>query len=175
MGFKEKMMGNMMDKMSIEEKKSMMNEMMGQFMGSMSAEEKQELMQEMMPKMMQEMMGGNGGGMMNMMSMMMGRQQSEVNAESESGGWNPMDMCRNMMTSMNRTSEIALHSTPEIQTLFYEWLQQIEEECINHLKENPHADADSLADFFKLSKESMVYILAKLAQKGKITLHPGRL
>ncbi len=82
MGLKEKMMDGMMNGMSSDEKKEMMDKMMENFFSGMSNEEKQKIMEDMMSKMT------GGGGMMGMMEMMMGRNKSA--GES----FNPMDMCQ---------------------------------------------------------------------------------
>jgi len=87
MGVMDKMMGFMMGRMSKEEKEGMMGKMMDKFFGDMTVDDKKKMMAEMMPKMMEginmmemmpqmmmSMMGeGEGeGGMMGMMSEMMG-------------------------------------------------------------------------------------------------------
>ena len=66
MSLKEKMMENMLEKMSKEEKFEMMDKMMDKFFADMTSEDKQEMMQKMMPKMM-----GGGMPMMDMMKNMM--------------------------------------------------------------------------------------------------------
>jgi hypothetical protein len=187
MSLKEKMMNGMMDKMSaeerkemmdgmmetffskmsVEEKQVMMNEMMGKFFSGISEGEKNGMMQNMMPKMMEQMMGGNnspmGGGMMNMMSMMMGRK-----TEDGKEGEKPWDMCGKMMSSITKTADLAVSATPEVKQLFEDWIQQIDEEILDFVKKEESIDIDKTAEKFKLSKESVVYFLTRLAQKGKI-------
>lgn len=171
MGFKETMMSNMMGKMSLEEKKQMMNGMMENFFGNMEPGEKQDLMKEMMPKMMGMMMGGNqqGGGnpMMGMMSMMQGMMGGGKDGEES---FNPMDMCKQMMTTISNTSELATFATPEIRGLFEEWVQQVDEEILSLLESNKAFEPEELAKQLKLSRESVIYFLSRLAQKGKISL-----
>ncbi len=170
MGFKEKMMDGMMNKMSSEEKKEMMDQMMDKFFSDMSKEEKQEMMQNMMPKMMggdssmnmMDMMGG-GNSPMNMMSMMMGGgKNSEGNEEK------PWDMCKKMMSSMNENTNNTRFATPEIRDLFEEWALQIEEEILGLVETNGNVDPDNIAKSLKLSKSSVIYFLTKLAKKEKI-------
>ena len=71
MGIMEAMMGTMMNRMSQEDKASMMDKMMAKFFEGMTKEDKQKMMQEMMPKMME------GMTMMDMMSGMMGGGEHE--------------------------------------------------------------------------------------------------
>ncbi len=178
MGLKEKMMDGMMGNMKPSEKQDMMNAMMDQFfstmtaedkqnmmdgmmdkfMGSMTAEEKQAMMQNMMPKMMG---GKSGGGMMGMMKGMMG---------GEEGSEGPMDMCKKMIGNIGKASDLASYATGELHNLFEEWLGQINDEVADFIQKEGTADPDTLAEKFKLSRESIHFILGRLAQKGKITL-----
>jgi len=163
MGFRESMMNFMMGNMSSDEKKAMMDRMMENFFSGMSDEEKQAMMSEMMPKMMENMM--KGGGMMNMMGKMMGQK-----GEAEGGGFNPMDMCRQMMSSMGEGRNTESFATPELQNLFKDWLQQINEEILGFMKEHQSASVDQIAEHIKLSPDSVIYLLATLAQEGKVQL-----
>lgn len=155
MGFKEKMMESMMGNMSKEERSAMMDNMMDQFFGNMSTEEKQDMMKNMMPKMM------GGGSMMEMMRSCCGGDESE--------GFNPMDMCRKMMTSINHSSELATYATPEIRGLFEEWIAQLDNEVLEFVKKNKLINPEDVAEYLKISKDSAVYLLSRLAQKGTIT------
>jgi hypothetical protein len=177
MNLKEKMMETMMGSMSAEEKKKMMNSMMESFFSSMSAEEKQDMMKTMMPNMM-EMMKGSGG-MMGMMSSMMGGRSPmkdmasccDDSGEESHEDFNPMEMCKQMMSSMRQSSDIATFATPEIRNLFEEWVRQIEEEIEQYITKNATSDPEIIASHFKISKESAIYFLSRLAQKGKISMN----
>ncbi|MFC1823444.1 FeoC-like transcriptional regulator [Thermodesulfobacteriota bacterium] len=163
MGIKESMMNLMMGNMSSDEKKEMMNKMMDNFFSGMSDEDKQAMMSEMMPKMMEQMMGG--GGMMDMMGMMMGHKGGD-----EGEGFNPMDMCRQMMSSMNEGRNVAAFATPEIRDLFKDWVQQINEEILGFMQEQQSASIEQIAEHLKLSDNSIIYLLGTLAQEGKLKL-----
>ncbi|MGD0339499.1 MAG: hypothetical protein ABSB78_12020 [Bacteroidota bacterium] len=178
MNLKEKMMETMMGSMSAEERKEMMEKIMETFFASMSPEEKQDMMKNMMPKMM-EMMMGKGGSMMSMMGSMMGGKgpMAEMmkccddSGEESEGGFNPMEMCKQMMSSMRQSSEIATFATPEIRSLFEDWVRQIEDEIEQYIDKNVSCQPDILASHFKISKESVLYILSRLAQKGNISIN----
>lgn len=157
MSFMNGIMEKMMKDMSGEKKK----EMMENFIAGMSDDEKKDMMQTMMPKMMSGMMGK--GGMMNMMGMM-------GSGGPEEKGFNPMDMCKKMMESMGKTSDLATFATPEIRGLFEEWVIQIEDEIMQYVKTIDRVDPEKAAEHFKLSKESILYFLTRLSQKGKISL-----
>jgi hypothetical protein len=176
---KSAMMDQMMNKffadIKPEEKQKMMGDMMEKFMSTMSADEKQSMMQSMMPKMMGSMMGGGSGSpMMNMMSMMMGgkgpmNMTGDTNA-TEGKNEMPWDMCKKMMSSMSKTSELATFATPEVRQLFEEWSAQIEEEIMSYIRESKINETEKIAEHFKLSQNSVTYFLTRLANKGKINL-----
>jgi len=164
MGMKEKFMENMMDKMSFEEKKAMMNDMMEKFFTGMSQEEKKELMKEMMGKMMS---GGGAEGKMHhpMMGMMMGGKDGET-------GFNPMDMCKKMMAGMGQSRNAESFATPEIQTLFEEWARQMDSEVLGLIENREEMNIDKMAAQLKISRESLIFFLNRLARQGKIDLKP---
>ena len=159
MGLKEKMMEEMMNKMSPEERKEMMEKLMESFFSKMTGEEKQKMMGEMISRMIP-----GGGGMMGMMSTIMGGKKASE------WGFNPMEMCKKMMNSISQTSEIASFATPEVRGLFEEWAQQIEEEILSFIKEKGSIHPQEIAAHLKISKESVHYFLSRLAQKAKIQL-----
>lgn len=171
MNLKEKMMERMMGKMSAEEKKEMMNAMMEKFFGSMTAEEKREMMQEMMPKMMARMMGGDpgdgGGPMAGMMGMMRSMMCAGDHGEE---GFNPMEMCKRMMSAISSAGELATFATPEIRMLFEEWVRQVDEEVLALLAENNELTPEEIAARLKISRESAVYFLSRLARKQRVSL-----
>ena len=160
MGFKEKMMESMMGNMTPEEKSAMMDKMMDQFFGNMTAEEKQDMMKNMMPKMMGQTMDGGSmmGGMMEMMMQ-----------DHDGDGESPMSMCQKMMSNISRSSELATYATPEIRGLFEEWIAQLDNEVLDFVKKTKSTDPDQVAAHLKISRESAVYLLSRLAQKGIIS------
>jgi hypothetical protein len=73
-----------------------------------------------------------------------------------------------MMGAMAEGAQTARFATPEVRGLFDEWAAQIEEEMLQFAKETGEVDVERAAEHFKLSKESTIYFLTRLAQKGKI-------
>jgi hypothetical protein len=165
MGIKENMMNSMMEnffqKMKPEEKQSMMSGMMDKFFSSMSSEEKQNMMQTMMPKMMSGMMGDTGNNPMGMMGNMMSGKDNGNNDM-------PWDMCKKMMSNITKSTELAVSATPEIRQLFEDWARQIEEEIMTFTEQTKNIDVDAIQKHFKLTRESVLYFLNRLAQKEKI-------
>lgn len=166
MGIKDKMMDSMMNKMSPEERKEMMENMMEKFFDGMTEEEKGALMKDMMPKMMQYMMEGSGS-MMGMMQHMMG---GSLASNGENEGESPMDMCKEMIQSIKQSKEISAIVTPEINSMFEEWVGQVNEEILSHLKNKKVLNIKDIAEHLKISVESTIYFIAKLAQSNKIDI-----
>ena len=100
-----------------------------------------------------------------MMGMMMGRMHGQGVK-----GHTPWDLCRDMVSSIRQTHRVAAMATPEVQGLFEDWVEQIEQEMLDFLKDKKAADVKDIAEHFKISKDSAYYFLTKLAQKGKIHL-----
>jgi hypothetical protein len=62
-----------------------------------------------------------------------------------------------------------LFATPEIQQVFAEWLNQLEDKATGLLVEGDR-DAAALARALGVSEDSARYVLARLAASGKIAL-----
>lgn len=159
--FMNEMMGNQFKNMTSEEKKQMMEAMMEKFFSSMSDDEKGEMMSGMMGK----MMGNNP--MMGMMSMMMGKKGKNFEKGDEKGKM-PWDMCSEMMTGIRETANTAKFATSELRGLFDEWCQQIEKELLDFVKEKGSIKIDEMAEKFRLSEESIKFLLSRLANKNLI-------
>ena len=101
---------------------------------------------------------------MGMMGAMMGRMHGKAEK------FMPWDMCKEMMSSIHQSHRIATLATPEVQGLFEDWVEQIEQEMLDYLKDKDSVDIKGLANHFKISTDSAYYFLTKLAQKDKIKL-----
>ncbi len=96
MGMKDWYMDRMMNKMSPDEKKGMMNAMMDKFFESMTGKEKKEMMNTMMPKMMDKMFEGmSGEDKLGLMGMMMPRMMAQMfgGREGEAKAMMPVPAC----------------------------------------------------------------------------------
>jgi hypothetical protein len=106
---------------------------------------------EMMQKMMAQMSeAGKPPGMDKMMGMCMG-------------------MCSEMLNAIRQTNALAVHGTPELQQAFEEWLKGIDAKAEALIAKGPQTSA-ALAKALKVSEASANYLLARLAQRDKITL-----
>lgn len=161
MCFSEKMEGSIKNNMSEEEKKQMLEHMMECCCSDMTDEEKQEKLKDMQ-KMMHHIKECGGP----MMGMMMGKMHGKGRT-----GHMPWDICKDMVSSIRQTHRVATLATPEVQGLFEDWVEQIEKELLDFLKDKKTVDVKDVAGHFKISKDSAYYFLTKLAQRGKIKLN----
>ena len=152
--------GSQKKNMSAKEKEKMWEHMMDCCCSEMSEEEKKNWKRDMHK--MKHHMKAHGGGLG--MGMMMGHRHGMM------GNFMPMDLCRDMMSSLHRSHRVAALATPEVQGLFEDWVEQIGKEILAYLKDKEAIEVEDVASHFKISKESAYYFLTRLAQKEKIDL-----
>ena len=109
-----------------------------------------------------DMQGMNPQMGMKMMKKMMG------NSDDDNG--RPMQMCKDMMSSVKKAASMAAFATPELQTLFGEWLESKEDEALKIVAGTGKHDLASVAKALKLTTESTAYLLARLATEDKLAL-----
>lgn len=127
----------------------------------------------MMKKMMAQM-GSGGEGPMAMMQKMMGQMGNQPGSEAG----NPMQqmmgmcmgMCSEMLAAIHKTTSMAAFATPELHTLFGEWMESLEREALTALEQPGELDAIALASTLKISEASAIHLVAHLASKGKVIL-----
>jgi hypothetical protein len=81
-----------------------------------------------------------------------------------------MGMCAEMLTTIRQTNALAVFATPELQRIFAEWLNQLQDKTTALLNQG-NKDAATLASSLGVSEESARYVLAQLAASGKIALN----
>jgi hypothetical protein len=148
------------DEKTEESKEQMWEKMKECCCSDMTEEEKQKWMKDIHKKM--HHMKAHGG---HMMGMMMGKMHGKTGK-----GHVPWDMCRDMLSHVHHSHKVATLATPEVQGLFEDWVEQIEKELLDFLKDKKTVDVKDISVHFKISKDSAYYFLTKLAQKGKIKL-----
>lgn len=82
-----------------------------------------------------------------------------------------MEMSKEVLTAVSHSFELATYSTPELRGLFNDWMQAIEQEMIDFVKGRGKVDPDGIAEKLRLSRESVIFVLGKLAREGKIKMH----
>lgn len=107
--------------------------------------EKPNMNPQMGMEMMKKMMGGSEGG-------------------------SPMQMCKEMMSSIKKTTSLAAFATPELHVLFNEWLGGKEKDVLNTIAKLKKHDLADIAKALQLTPESTAYLLARMAAQGKLML-----
>ena len=59
--------------------------------------------------------------------------------------------------------------------MLFRSLEALEDEALRHLKENGETDVSGLAKALNMSEESAIYLIARLAKRGKLhaTVRPS--
>lgn len=83
---------------------------------------------------------------------------------------NPVEMSKEVLGAMRHGYELDSYATHELRGLFNDWLIEIELQLIEFVDRRKHADPEDLARYFKLTTESVIFILAKLTREGKIKI-----
>mgnify|MGYP002630925117 CR=1 FL=1 len=84
-------------------------------------------------------------------------------------------MSKEVLSAISRSYELATYSTPELRGLFNDWLGEIEQEALNFLKGRNKVDPDEVAQQLKLKRDSVIFILSKLAREGKVDMEASEL
>jgi len=122
----------------------------------------------MAKKMMSQM--GQGGSPFEMVQKMMAQMaQGDGKPPMEKMMGMCMGMCGEMLSAIKTTNALAVFTTPELQHAFGEWLTHTQDEALKLIAKGTFDEA-ALASALKLSEESTRYVLARLAESGKITL-----
>lgn len=125
---------------------------------------------EMAKKMMGQM--GEAGGPMAMMQKMMAQMKpgegSKPPMEQMMGMC--MGMCGEMLTTIQKTAAMAAFATPELGKMFGDWMVTLEGKALETLKQTGATDAAGLAKALGISNEGAVYLIARLAKAGKVSL-----
>ncbi len=103
-----------------------------------------------------------------MMADMMGKMMGEKDAMSM------MDHCARMADKMaDSTAEAGVmgsFATPEVRGLFEEWAKAVEEEIVAFIKEREAVTPADVASKLKISEESALYFIAKMAREKRLTI-----
>jgi hypothetical protein len=83
---------------------------------------------------------------------------------------NPIEMSKEVLAAISHTYELASYSTPELRSLFDDWLGEIERLVGQYINDRRKADPQEIASRFKLRQDSVIFIMSKLAREGKITM-----
>ena len=96
--------------------------------------------------------------MMGMMRKMMGGMDD----------YNPMEMGKTMMSALAKVSEMAFYATPEIRSMFEEWLASVEDEIFGFIHKEDEVNPENVSNHFKISRSAAEFFLNHLAASGRI-------
>ena len=91
----------------------------------------------------------------------------EMMGGEEGGG--PIQMCKDMTSSIKKTASMAAFATPELHSLFSEWLEGKEKEVLDRVAKPGKHNLAAIAKALKLTPESTAYLLARMAAEEKLT------
>lgn len=81
-----------------------------------------------------------------------------------------MQMCQQMTGAVIEIGKMASFATPEIRGLFEEWAKAVEGEILEFLKEHKSSTPGEIAAKLKITEESVLFLIAKLAREGKLKI-----
>jgi len=120
---------------------------------------------------MMGMMGKMGPmGQMECGPEMMKKGQEMMKEKMAGAGFNPSEMCRQMTSSVTKAAEMGSYATPEVRALFEDWVTEAEQDILNFVKANNQAAPSAIAEQLKISENSVIFFISRLAQQEKIRI-----
>lgn len=81
-----------------------------------------------------------------------------------------MQMGQQMAGAVSESASMASFATPELRGLFEEWVKAVEEEILGFLKEKGGSEPSGIAAKLKISEESVIFLIGKMAREKKIKI-----
>ncbi len=79
-----------------------------------------------------------------------------------------MQMSQQMAGAVTEAASMASFATPEVRGLFEEWAKAVEEEIRAFLKEKGSSEPSEIAAKLKISEESALYFIGKMAREKRL-------
>lgn len=73
-----------------------------------------------------------------------------------------------MVTTIDEHAELESLANPEIQTLFIDWMEELEQEILDYHKIKDELGTDDLTQRFGISRQGAEFLLKKMKQEGKL-------
>lgn len=83
-------------------------------------------------------------------------------------GVDPTKMCQSLVHKVAQSKQLMAVTDPALLVLFESWLEELEHEALNFMKQNPEASAIDLTDSLGLSRSGATFVLAKLTREGRL-------
>jgi len=81
-----------------------------------------------------------------------------------------MQMGQQMAGAVTESASMASFATPEVRGLFEEWSRAVEEEIVVLLRDKGTSDPSEIAAKLKISEESALFFIGKMAREKKIKI-----
>lgn len=81
-----------------------------------------------------------------------------------------MQMGQQMAGAVTESASMASFATPELRGLFEEWTKAVEEEIVALLKEKGSSEPSEIAAKLKISEESALFFIGKMARERKLKI-----
>jgi hypothetical protein len=81
-----------------------------------------------------------------------------------------MQMGQEMAGAVTKSASMASFATPEVRGLFEEWARAVEEEIVGLLKNKGTSDPSEIAAKLKISEESALFFIGKMAREKKVKI-----
>ena len=81
-----------------------------------------------------------------------------------------MRMSQQMAGAVTESASMASFATPEVRGLFEEWAKAVEDEIVAFLKEKGSSEPSEIAVRLKISEESALYFIGKMAREKKLKI-----
>ena len=81
-----------------------------------------------------------------------------------------MQMGQQMAGAISESASMASFATPELRALFEEWAKAVEEEILGFLKEKGSSNPSEIASKLKISEESTLFLIGKMAREKKLKI-----
>jgi len=81
-----------------------------------------------------------------------------------------MQMSHQMAGAVTESASMASFATPEVRGLFEEWAKAVEEEIVGFLKEKGSSEPSEIAARLKISEESALFFIGKMARERKLKI-----
>jgi hypothetical protein len=81
-----------------------------------------------------------------------------------------MQLGQQMTGAVIDIGKMASYATPELRGLFEEWVRAVEDEILAFVKEQGSAYPLDIAAKLKLSEESVLFLVSKMAREGKLKI-----
>jgi hypothetical protein len=79
-------------------------------------------------------------------------------------------MGQEMAGAVTESASMASFATPEVRGLFEEWARAVEEEIVVLLKNKGTSDPSEIAAKLKISEESALFFIGKMAREKKLKI-----